>query len=820
MSDAERIAVDIVPVQVEDEMRSSYIDYAMSVIVSRALPDVRDGLKPVHRRILYAMSELNLSHNKPFKKSARIVGEVMGKYHPHGDAAIYDTLVRMAQDFSMRYPLVDGQGNYGSIDGDPPAAMRYTEARMKRLAEEMLADIEKDTVNFQPNFDDSLREPTVLPAKVPNLLVNGSDGIAVGMATKIPPHNLGEVVDALIHLIDNPSVGVDELLEFVKGPDFPTGGLIILSDEIKQAYRKGRGRCIVRGRVHVEEFKKDRERIIITEIPYQVNKAKLIEDIASLVRDKRIEGISDIRDESDRRGMRVVIELKRDVNSALVINQLYKYTQLQTTFGINMVALVDNRPMTLDLGRILREYLRHRRTVVTRRTQYELRKAEERLHILEGLKIALDNIDEVIALIKGSSSVDEAREGLQARFGLSQRQAQAILDMRLQKLTSLETRKILEELEEIRRKVEELKKILADVRLVMAIIKDELVEIKERYGDPRRTGFTHDTADFDARDLLDDETKVIMVTAGGYIKAIPLDTYRKQKRGGKGSKGLELKEEDVVDSVFVANTFDKMLFFTNFGRGFAVDVYRIPEGGRNSKGRPVVNLLRGLEKGEKVTAMLPIKEFSERFYLVMATKHGLVKRSRLSEYTSMVRSSGIKALRFHDSSDELVQVRLTDGSNTLLIGTKHGLAIHFPESDVRPQGRVSQGVKGIELESGDEVIGMEVISSQDNSLLVVTEKGYGKRSAISEYRLQHRGGKGIINIKVNIRNGMVAAFREVREKDEIILMTRGGKAIRMKAGTISKIGRNTLGVKIIDLSGDDRVTGFTVVRSDEEELSE
>ena len=807
---------DIFPVQIEDEMRDSYIDYAMSVIVSRALPDVRDGLKPVHRRILFGMHELGLAHNRAFKKSARIVGEVMGKYHPHGDSAIYDTLVRMAQGFSLRYCLVDGQGNFGSIDGDPAAAMRYTEARLQRISEEMLIDIDKETVPFQPNFDDSLKEPVVLPARIPNLLVNGCDGIAVGMATKMPPHNLNEVIDALVLMIENPKVDLEELLTIVKGPDFPTGGYIVSNSEIKQAYRTGRGRVIMRAKTHVEELKNGKERIIVTEIPYQVNKTKLITDIAGLVKDKKVEGISDLRDESDRRGMRIVIELKKNENPELVTNKLFKYTQMQQTFGINMVALVDNRPLVLNLRRLCSEYLKHRRDVVIRRTRFELRKALERLHILEGLKIALDNIDEVIELIKKADNVEEARNGLMKRFALSHRQSQAILDMRLQKLTSLETEKIMEEYEAIKLTVEELKKILADMALVWDIVKEELLDVKTKYGDGRKTTFILDTSNFDPRDLLEEETKVITVSSSGYIKSIPEDTYRRQRRGGKGLKGVGLKDEDVVETIFVANTFDNVLFFTNKGKVYSQEVYKIPQGERTSKGRPLVNLLN-LEKGESVTAILPVKEFDPEKYIVQVTKRGLVKRTSLDKYKSCTRQKGIKAIKFAYEDDEVIRARLTDGKNTIVMGTKLGKAIHFDENDARAQGRISQGVKGVSLSDEDEVVGMEVVRERA-CLLVVTEKGYGKRTDIEEYRVQGRGGQGIINIKVNPRNGNVAAFREVEDEDEVIVSTQSGKFIRISANNISKIGRNTQGVRIIDLGQHDKVIGITVLKTDPEEM--
>ena len=812
----DKVMANIDPVQIEDEMRDSYIDYAMSVIVSRALPDVRDGLKPVHRRILYGMHELGLSHNKAFKKSARIVGEVMGKYHPHGDSAIYDTLVRMAQTFSLRYCLVDGQGNFGSIDGDPAAAMRYTEARLKQVAEEMLADIEKETVAYQLNFDDSIKEPLVLPSRIPNLLVNGSDGIAVGMATKIPPHNLNEVVDALVYMIDDPSAKFEDILAIIKGPDFPTGGYIVSNSEIEKAYTTGKGRVIMRAKTHVEEMKNGKDRIIVTEIPYQVNKTKLITDIAGLVKEKKIEGISDLRDESDRRGMRIVIELKKNENAELISNKLYKFTQLQQTFGINMVALVNNRPMVLDLMSLCKEYLKHRREVVVRRTKFELKKALDRLHILEGLKIALENIDEVVKILKSAKNVQEARSNLMSRFSLSTKQSQAILDMRLQKLTSLETEKIMEEYEATKEKVEELRRILGDVKLVWSIVKEELIDIKTRYGDGRRTTFVVDSSDFDPRDLLEEETKVITVTSSGYIKSISEDTYRRQKRGGKGARGVGLKDEDVVETILVASTFDHVLFFTNKGRVYSQEVYKLPQGERTSKGRPLVNLLQ-LEKEEYVTAILPVKEFNSSNFIVQVTKMGLVKRTSLDKYKSCTRQKGIKSIKFAYENDEVIRARLTDGKNSIVMGTKLGKAIHFKEVDVRAQGRISQGVKGISIADDDEVIGMEVVRERA-CLLVVTEKGYGKRTDIEEYRTQGRGGQGIINIKVNPRNGSVAAFREVEDGDEVIVSTQSGTFIRVIANNISKIGRNTQGVRIIDLGQQDRVIGITVIKQEPEDI--
>ncbi|MBI4872918.1 MAG: DNA gyrase subunit A [Candidatus Riflebacteria bacterium] len=816
------LASNVIPVPIEDEMKDSYIDYAMSVIISRALPDARDGLKPVHRRILYAMHRLGLASNKAYKKSAAVVGEVIAKYHPHGDAAVYDSMVRMAQDFSLRYEMVDGQGNFGSVDGDPPAAYRYTEARLTKFAEEVLEDLDKQTVDFVPNFDESEREPRVLPSRIPTLLVDGSDGIAVGLATKIPPHNLGEVVDALLLLLKNKDTTIDELLKIVKGPDFPTGALILQSNEIAEAYRTGRGRVVVRARAEIEPMSGNRERIIVNEIPYQVNKAKLLEDTADLVRDKKIDGITDIRDESDRRGMRIVFEIRRGENAQVILNQLFKLTQLQTTFGVNMVALIDNRPLQLNLKQLCAKFLEHRREVVTRRTRFELRKAEDRCHLLEGLKIALDNIDAVVQLIRASKDPAEARAGLMSQFGLSQVQADAILEMRLQRLTSLETRKVIEELAEVRKTIARLKEILSDISKVEEVIATELKDVKARFGDERRSTFIVDTSTFDPRDLYVDETKVITVTRSGYIKSLPLDTYRKQHRGGKGLSGMSLKEEDFVERTFAANTFDILMFFTTQGKCFAANVFDVPEGSRTSKGRSIANLL-SLRPDEKVTAIVPVQRFDTGEFIVMATKKGLVKRTTLDEYGSCVRQNGIIGLKFASEDDELVGVALTKGDNHIVLGSAQGQAIRFPEADLtRPdgtqvvgvpaKGRVSQGVKGFTLEDDDEVVGMEVAGNDADCLLVVTENGYGKRTEMGEYRVQSRGGKGVINVKVNQRNGRVAGFREVVDDDEVIVSTREGKIIRITASSISKIGRDTQGVRIIDLGENDKVISVTVVK--------
>ena len=804
----------IIPIPIEDEMKGSYIDYAMSVIISRALPDVRDGMKPVHRRILYSMHRQGLSSSKQYKKCAKVVGEVIGNLHPHGDAAVYDAMVRLAQDFSMRYMLIDGQGNFGSVDGDPPAAYRYTECRLTKMAEETLADIDKETVDFQPNFDDSQLEPTVLPCKVPNLLLNGTDGIAVGMATKMPPHNLREVVDMLIYLIDHPEAQVSDLLKIVKGPDFPTGANIVSSSDIKEAYETGRGRIIVRAKHEIEELDNGKSRIVVTEIPFQVNKARLLETIADLVRDKKVEGISDLRDESDRQGMRIVIDCKKGEIPSLVYNQLLKHTDLQCTFGVNMVALVDGQPQILSLKSIGSEFIKHRKNVLVRRTKYELKKAKERAHILEGLRIALDNIDAVVALIKASKDVETARNGLMATFVLTLVQAQAILDMRLQKLTSLETSKIIEELAQLMREIQRLADILADIQKVYALIKDDLIDLRNRYGDERRTHFITDSGEFDARDLIADEKKVITLTQSGYVKMLPLDTYRKQNRGGKGLTGIDLKDEDLVDRIFMADTFDTMIFFTNKGRCYGSEVWKLPEGSRTSRGKSVANLL-ALSEGERITAMIPVKSFDTEDALVMATREGYIKRSPLGEFKGCQRQAGVIAHLFATETDELVNVALSDGTRHIVLGTKQGLAIRFPETTVRTSGRQSRGVIGIRLDEGDFVCGMEVLK-EGAKLLVVTEKGYGKRTDLEEYRVTNRGGKGVINIQVTEKNGLVAAFREVKEGDETVVSTANGIIIRVPADSIRNTGRVAQGVKVIDLTEGDKVVGVTVVAPEEE----
>jgi len=795
-------------IAIEDEMKSSYLDYAMSVIVGRALPDVRDGLKPVHRRILFGMNEMGLAHNRAYRKSAKIVGEIMGNYHPHGDSAIYDTLVRMAQDFNMRYPLVDGQGNYGSMDGDSAAAMRYTEARMTKLAEDLLADIDKETVDFGPNYDESLQEPLVLPTRVPNLLINGAGGIAVGYATNIPTHNIGEVIDGLLLLLENPEVTIAQLMKKIPGPDFPTAGFIYGMSGIKDAYETGRGLLKVRAKVNVESDERtDRERLIVTEIPYQVNKARLIEKIADLVQEERIKGIADLRDESsDREGVRVVIELKRGEIPLIVLNNLYKHTQLETTFGVIMLALVNNRPEVLNLKQILHHFIEHRREVIVRRTAYELRKAEERAHILEGLKIALDNLDAVIALIRRAQSPDEARAGLMSQFGLSDIQATAILEMRLQRLTQLERQKLVEEYQDVLKQIEYLKSVLASEALVRKIIQDELVEVREAYKDARRTQIVKEEAEFTLEDLIAEEEVVVTISHTGYIKRNAVSLYRAQRRGGKGKIGMGIKDEDFVETLFTASTHDSLLFFTDAGKVFWLKVHEIPEASRGAKGKALVNLL-ALSKDEKVTATMPVKEYRDDRYVVMATKQGVIKKTELSAYSNP-RQGGIIALSL-DQGDKLIAVHVTDGQREILLGTKQGITIRFKEDDARPMGRTAHGVRGITLEEGDEVIGMETITPDSTTaILTVTEGGYGKRTPVNDYRVQGRGGKGIISVKTTERNGLAVGFLQVREGDEIMLMAAKGKLLRCKVDDIREVGRNTQGVRVLDLDGeDDRVIG-------------
>lgn len=797
----------VLPIRIEDEMKNSYIDYAMSVIVMRALPDVRDGLKPVHRRILYAMHEAGMTPNKPYKKSARIVGEVLGKYHPHGDSSVYDASVRLAQDFSTRYLLVDGHGNFGSVDGDSAAAMRYTEVRMSRVAAEMLADIEKDTVDFVPNYDESLKEPTVLPAKIPNLLVNGSSGIAVGMATNIPPHNLGEVVDGLVMMIDDPEVSIQELMMAIKGPDFPTGGLILGREGIKSAYLTGRGSVKMRAQARIERMSNGKNRIIVTEIPYQVNKAKLVETIANLVRDKVIDGITDLRDESDRTGMRVVIELRRDVNADVVLNQLYKHTQLQDSFGVNMLALVDGRPRVLNLQEVLRLYLAHQKDVITRRTQFELEKARARAHILEGLKIALDNLDAVIATIRRSQTVDIARTALMDGFALSEKQSQAILDMRLQRLTGLERAKIEQEYKDIMETIELLESILADEHKVMNIIKEELLDVKKRFGDDRRTVITSDVSKLEVEDLIAVEDVVITITHQGYIKRLNIDTYRSQKRGGRGVTGMGTKEEDFVVHLFVATTHHNILFFTNRGRVYRLKAYEIAEASRTAKGTAVVNLLP-LEQNEKITAVIPIKEFAEKRFLFMATRKGIVKKTELTEFDT-ARKGGLIAINL-DEDDDLIDVKLTNGEQHIILGTRDGMAIHFAEKEVRVMGRTAHGVKGISLDDGDVVVGVDVVKP-DNEVLTVSEEGYGKRTLVREYRTQSRGGKGVINLKVTEKTGKVVGLKLVRPGQELMLITSDGIVIRIEIDEISVISRNTQGVTLMRTSAEDKVVALATV---------
>jgi DNA gyrase subunit A len=807
-------ASQILPVNIEEEMKESYLSYSMSVIIGRALPDARDGLKPVHRRILYGMYELGNEWNKPYKKSARIVGDVMGKYHPHGDAAIYDAIVRMAQEFSMRYPLIDGQGNFGSVDGDPPAAMRYTEVRLDRIAGEMLEDIDKETVEFVPNYDASAVEPVVLPAKIPNLLLNGSSGIAVGMSTNIPPHNLGELVDAIIAQIKKPNISLEELMKHIPGPDFPTGGFICGRGAIKEAYATGRGIIKLRARARIEKQKKgDRESIIITEIPFQVNKAKLIERIAELVKDEKIKSISDIRDESDREGIRVVVEIKRGENAEVTLNQLYKHTPMDTSFGIIMLALVRNQPRVLPLKDLIIQFIEHRKEVVTKRTQYELRKAEERLHILEGLKIALDHLDEVIALIRKSESPQEAKDGLIAKLSLSAIQAQAILDMRLQRLTALERGKILEERDELIKTVARLKEILAKEQLILDIIVGELEDIKKRYDDERRTEIIDDVDDISIEDLIADEDMVVTITHEGYIKNTPLSVYRSQRRGGKGKTGMVTKDTDFIETIFVASTHSYVLFFTNLGRCYWLKVHEIPEAGPTAKGKAIVNLL-DLSSKESVAAVLPVREFKEGRFVIMATKNGIVKKTELMAYSNP-RAGGIVAVNVRDG-DELIGAAITSGNDEILLTTRFGQAIRFNEEDVRDMGRTATGVIGIRLDKDDEVVSLEVIQNKDVQVLTVTEMGYGKRTPVSEYRLTGRGGKGVITIKTTEKNGRVVGAFQVTNDMQVILITTHGKVIRMEASQISVYGRGTQGLRLIDLEPGEKVAAVAKVIEREE----
>jgi DNA gyrase subunit A len=802
----------VIKVDIDEEMKGAYLDYAMSVIVARALPDVRDGLKPVHRRILYALYELGMTPNKSHKKSARIVGEVLGKYHPHGDAAVYDTMARMAQDFSYRYPLIDGHGNFGSIDGDAAAAMRYTEARMSRITTEILRDIDRETVEFIPNFDESLKEPTVLPSRLPNLLVNGTSGIAVGMSTSIPPHNLAEVIEGVIALIDEPEIEIIDLMKIIKGPDFPTGGLIMGKNKIYRAYRTGRSKLRVRARTRIEEADNDKTRIIVDEIPYQVNKAHLIEKIAELVKEEKITAISDLRDESDRHGLRIMIELKKGEIPQVVLNQLFKYTRLQVTFSVIMLALVDGMPRVLNLKELLSHYLNHQREVVTRRTRYDLNKAEARAHILEGYRIALANIDEIVQLIKSAPDVATAKKGLITNYLLTETQADAILHMRLQSLTGLERDKIEAEYLELKEKISYYKSILEDEKKLLQIIKDELNELKEKYRDERRTGILDQPVDLEIEDLIAEEQVVIILTHQGYIKRMPIDTYRSQKRGGKGIIGLNTKEDDFVEHIFITSTHNYFLFFTNKGRVYRLRVFEIPEASRQARGRAIVNLLE-LEEGERISAVIPIREFDEERFLIMVTRNGLIKKTPLIEYES--RYTGLIGLTLREG-DELIGVKYTDGDQNVIIVTHKGKAIHFNEREVRSMGRSAMGVKAITLEKDDYVIGMGV-DSEGEDLLVITEKGYGKRTPLDEYRPQKRGGRGLITAKITGKNGKLAGIKIVRDGQDLIVITSEGIIIRTDITSISRLGRNTQGVKIIRIGEGDRVVSLARVTPEEPE---
>lgn len=801
-------------INISHEMRTSFLDYAMSVIVSRALPDVRDGLKPVHRRILYAMNDLGMTSDKAYKKSARIVGEVIGKYHPHGDSAVYDTMVRMAQDFNYRYMLIDGHGNFGSVDGDAAAAMRYTEARMSKISMELLRDINKDTIDYQDNYDGSEKEPAVLPARFPNLLVNGAAGIAVGMATNVPPHQLGEVIDGVLAVSKDPEITIAELMDIIPGPDFPTSGHILGRSGIRKAYETGKGSITLRAKVEIEEMKNGKEVILVTELPYQVNKAKLIEKIAELVRDKKIDGITDLRDESDRNGMRIVMEVRRDANANVLLNNLYKHTALQTTFGINMLALVNGHPRVLNLKQCLQYYLDHQVVVIKRRTAFELRKAEARAHILEGLRIALDHIDEIITLIRGSQNTDIAREGLMTRFNLSEKQAQAILDMRLQRLTGLERDKIEAEYQELVALIAELKAILADEEKVLEIIREELLEVKERFNDKRRTEILAGGLEMiEDEDLIPKENIIITLTNKGYIKRLPVSTYRSQKRGGRGIQGMGTNEDDFVEHLLSTSTHDTILFFTNKGKVYRLKGYEIPEYSRTAKGIPIINLLE-IDKEEWINAIIPVSELVDDWFLFFTTRKGISKRTPLSSFAN-IRKGGLIAVGLHEG-DELISVRLTDGSKDIIIGTKDGMLIRFPESDVRSMGRTAAGVKGINLSEGDDVVGMEIL--EDNlDVLIVTEHGYGKRTPAGEYRIQSRGGKGLKTVNITEKNGKVIAVKAVTEENDLMLITAAGVLIRMSINDISQIGRTTQGVKLIRLDENEHVATVAVVEKEEEE---
>lgn len=816
MADGEKI----IAINIEDEMKSAYIDYSMSVIVSRALPDVRDGLKPVHRRVLYGMQDLGVYSNRPYKKSARIVGEVLGKYHPHGDTSVYDTMVRMAQDWSLRYPMVDGQGNFGSIDGDNPAAMRYTEARLRKIAEEMLTDLDKDTVDFRPNFDDSLQEPTVLPAKIPSLLANGASGIAVGMATNMPPHNLTEIINGTIAYIDNRDVTIEELMQHVKAPDFPTGGTIYGIEGVKSAFETGRGRIVMRGRARIEEMKSGREMIIVDEIPYQVNKADMIKKTADLVNEKRIEGISEIRDESDRKGMRIVYELKRDSIPNVVLNKLYKYTQLQTSFSVNNICLVKGKPQLLNLKELISNYVEHRHEVVVRRTQYELRKAEERAHVLEGLIIAVDNIDEVIKLIRASANPEEARNGLMEKFELSEIQARAILDMRLQKLTGLEIDKLRAEYDELMQTIARLKEILENEDIRMGIIKDELIEMRDKYGDERRSQIEYSSADLSIEDMIPNERVVVTISHAGYIKRTKLAEYKTQARGGVGSKGTSTRNEDFLEYLFTANNHDWLLIFTQNGKCFWMRIFEIPEGTKQSKGRAIQNLIN-IEQDDKILAFIPVQDLKDEEYVnnnnvILCTKKGLIKKTTLEAY-SRPRSNGINAITIREG-DELLSARLTDGENEIIMGLRSGKAIRFPEGTVRAVGRTAQGVKGVTLAGpDDEVVGMICIKDGTENVLVVSEKGYGKRSDVNDYRITNRGGKGVKTINVTEKTGSLIAILSVTDENDIMIINKSGITIRMAVEDLRVMGRATQGVRLINLKGKDEIAAVTKVMKEEED---
>jgi len=791
---------------IESEMKRAFIDYSMSVIMSRALPDVRDGLKPVHRRILYAMNDMGLTHDKPYKKSARVVGEVLGKYHPHGDQAVYDTLVRMAQDFSLRYPLIDGQGNFGSVDGDSAAAMRYTEARMSKIAKLMLEDIDKDTVEWRDNFDGTLKEPSVLPAKLPNLLINGSSGIAVGMATNMPPHNISEVIDGIIAVIDNPEISITELMNIIQGPDFPTGGIIYGKGGILSAYTSGKGLLRVRAKTHIEG--EDRRKIVVTELPYQVNKANLLVNIANLVKNKKIEGISDLRDESDREGMRIVIELKRDAIEDVVLNQLFSHTDMQSTFGILNLAIVNGEPRVLNLKELIENYILHRIEVITRRTTYDLNKAKEKIHILEGFMIALKNIDEVIKIIRSSKTVNEAKTRLIKRFEFSDKQVKAILDMRLQKLTGMEIEGVEKDYNETKQLIQRLEELLGSRENILNEIKKEILEIKEKFGDERRTEIVEGEIDIEIEDLIPVQDVVVTITDSGYIKRLPCETYRTQRRGGKGLIGMETKEEDVVVDSFITSTHDYIMFFTNHGKAFWLKGYKIPEGGRHSKGKAIINLLPRLEEGEYVETAIPIHEFDDEHYLVFATRKGIIKKTVLSAYSN-IRVNGVRAIKL-DEDDELISTKLSDGKQTIMIATANGQACRFHESEVRPMGRVTRGVIGIRLGKDDKAVSMAIVS-EEGTLLTITENGYGKRSPISEYRKTHRGSKGVRTIITNERNGKVIWVKEVTDDDEIMLTSREGMIVRIPVKDIRIQGRNTMGVRIMRLNEGDKVVSVAKI---------